>query len=641
VSANQLNYLYPSAGSYSTQLIVTNAMGCSDTSFATTSVMNLPLAGLGGTVTTCGLSYLLDAQNPGSTFLWQPDQQTTQQITVYNSGLYSVFVTDTNGCSSAESVSLTLNAIVKPQLGADTTVCGGLLLDAGYPGSQFVWQSAQTTQTIFANASGSFVVQVTDQNNCSGGDTIHVIVKTAAFTDLGSDTTLCKPDQGLLLLQQGNGISFIWNTGSTSNSISVNQSGHYSLKVISANGCEASDTVKVSFLNSPVVNLGDDIISCSPPLLDAQNSGCVYLWSTGSTLQSLEAMQTGIYHVTVTNPSSSCFDKDSISILLHPEVKVWLGNDTSVCSNAEFVLNAKNQGSAFLWSNGLQTQTQNIISTGVYGVTVTSNEGCKASDFIQVLIKKAPSVDIGDHLQYICGGKPLVVAVSNSSGVNWYGNGLQINKNEAVINAPGKYFVSVTENGCTTMDSLNVFTTANTIEAIFLASTIDTVNKAVKFVNLSKPTPLNQTWYFGDGQTSSEHSPVHIFTQPQTFSVTLEVSNGFCTDVVTKELNVFFKRVPTFRSAVARLEILEDVVYPNPCNREVVFDLLLNDAATISVYFMDLSGRLIYKEKLNDSFELHHTLNVEKLSNGLYFLNIECSSPKGETRSRHKVVKSD
>src|SRR5262249_17718362 len=155
----------------------------------------------------------------GSTFFWQPGNQTSQTITATNTGTYQVQITATNGCTNSESVYLKLNSIVKPKLGKDTTVCGGLILNAGYPGSLYQWNTGDSTQQINISNSGRFVVNVVDINNCQGADTIDVMVKINPALNLGPDLNICKPKSGLNLIASSTTSNLVWSTGASSGSI--------------------------------------------------------------------------------------------------------------------------------------------------------------------------------------------------------------------------------------------------------------------------------------------------------------------------------------------------------------------------------------------------------------------------------------
>ncbi len=641
-NSNQ-NYTYLALGTYASSLIAINAWGCSDTTSVNTSINPSPLIALGGTVATCGTTYSINAGNPGSTYVWQPGNQTSQSITVFTNGNYQVTVTNTNGCTAAQTVSITLNTNVKPLLGNDTTVCGPRVLNAGYPLSTYLWNNGATTQTVLATISGSFEVKVTDQNGCIGKDTVNLIVNTPAQVSLGPDYTNCKPKFGLVLTPTTSATSYSWSNGAVTSSLTVTNNGPYWVQVTAANGCKAKDTINVSFLQTPVANLGPDKTVCGSTLLDALNIGSNYLWNNNSTGQTLNVTTSGAYFVTITNPSNSCFQKDTITVSVNPLVTVFLGNDTTYCSNSTYVLNAGNAGATYSWTSGQTTPTVSVASSGIYGVMVTNAGGCSASDFITVTLVGAPVVNLGSNIRYLCGNNNVPLGVPNSGTINWNSNvGFTATSPSVTINQPGKYWVDVSNFGCTASDSVLVVATTNTIQAIFLASTKDTVNKPVQFVNLSKPLPTTNLWDFGDGTTSNDFSPLHTYFQPQTFSVTLEVSNGFCNDKLTKALTVIFRNgVPYIYQPTDKLELLDFSVYPNPSNKYLQVDFALNDYAPIELQLFDLTGRLVAQRNADNQLVYSTQLDIGEFKNGLYILSVSAKSLKGNIKKTSKVVKID
>ncbi len=641
-TVNYEKHMYLLPGTYSANVICSSLFGCSDTAFTQVSVLQNPVISLGGNVSTCGKSYTLDASNPGATYTWFPGAQTTQTIIVVSDGIYHVQVTGNNGCLSKDSVVVTLNDIVKPHLGNDTTVCGQIKLSAGYPGSIYQWSNGLTQQTLNVSGSGQYSVSVTDANGCSGGDTINIQVLPAAFVKLGADISTCESATPLILTPTTNGTSFQWNNGQVTTTLNPGSSGIFWLKVVSANGCKSSDTVKVTILPNPVVNLGGNRSVCGSVLLDAQNPGHNYEWSSGEVTQTIIALSSKLYIVKVTNPATGCSQYDSVGINIYPNVKVNLGPDTTVCSASNFKLFAGNPGAEYLWSDGSTKQQLEIKSAGIYGVSVKSPGGCSGSDYVTIKFIPSPILDIGKNIRYLCGSSPVVLEANYDSGLLWQSTtGLLSNQPRVFAQLEGKYWATVTVKGCKASDTTNIYLTTNTIQASFLASTQDTINKPVQFVNLSVPEPSSQVWDFGDGLTSLEKNPSHTFVIPQTFSVSLEVSNGFCTDRITKEISVLFRKLKQENFLLPdKLELIDFQVYPNPSTELLQINFELNDHCTITAMVMDITGKLVKFSTHNNEIKFNSTINTTTLSNGLYILSITANSLKGNINRTFKFIKN-
>lgn len=110
----------------------------------------------------------------------------------------------------------------------------------------------------------------------------------------------------------------LWNTGDTTQSITITVPGNYNITFTSANGCPAgSDSIIVTVNSLPSVNLENDtvIYSGDSLLLNASNAGALYIWSTGETSQAITVDGAATYWVSVSNVNG-CVDTDSISVVV-------------------------------------------------------------------------------------------------------------------------------------------------------------------------------------------------------------------------------------------------------------------------------------------------------------------------------------
>ncbi|MCY1636480.1 hypothetical protein, partial [Marinifilum sp. D737] len=232
-----------------------------------------------------GDSVILTANFAGGTYLWNTGE-TSQSIVVKTAGNYSVIVTDINGCNGTDDVDVKVNVNPVVDLGPDQVTCEGIAvsLDAGHIGSSYVWSNGETLQAISTSIAGNYSVVVTDVNGCVGMDDANIIVNMSPTVDLGADQETCAG--GSITLDAGNaGASYLWSNGATSQTITVNTSGNYSVVVTDGNGCSATDDVNVTVHPNPIVDLGTDQETCAGGTitLDAGNAGASYLWSNGAT----------------------------------------------------------------------------------------------------------------------------------------------------------------------------------------------------------------------------------------------------------------------------------------------------------------------------------------------------------------------
>ncbi len=160
----------------------TDVNGCSNTGTITIDVLPVPTVTLGSDTTQCGGTILLDAGNAGSLFNWS-DATTNQTLTVSTSGMYSVVVTDSNGCQANDSIAVTIHSLpVASAAAASNLVClsDGLTPLTGSPVGG-TWSGPGVTGTSFdaaaaGNGMHALTYSFTDSNGCSDTAMVNIQV---------------------------------------------------------------------------------------------------------------------------------------------------------------------------------------------------------------------------------------------------------------------------------------------------------------------------------------------------------------------------------------------------------------------------------------------------------------------------------
>jgi hypothetical protein len=465
--------IYWSTGANTPSIIVNNpgiywvnvfnpATGCMKAD--TIQVFTYPNFGisLGSDQTICaGNSVIL---NPGyysaASYSWSTNA-TTQSIPVTTSGVYSVTVTNSNGCKAADTAVVTVNPKPNINLGPDKTPCAGtsVVLDAGsYSGGSYQWSSGQTSQTLTVTANGDYSVTVTNSFSCSDRDTINVSFKPNPTVNLGKDTALCNVSLFTLNAGYQSGYTYYWSTAQNSQIINVASTGNYSVTVTNSFGCTDRDTINVALNPAPVVNLGPDQIKCAGDIVtfDAGYiTGASYHWSTGQSSQTIQVSTTGAYHVTVTN-TFGCTGKDTVNITFNPNPTVNLGPDKIICAGNSVTLDAGYQtGLSYNWSSGQNLQTINVTAGGNYSVTVTNSLGCTDRDTLNVTVNPLPIVNLGPD-QSACNGATITLDAGYFPGASYlWSTGAATQAINTI--SGGLFFVEVTNaSGCKGKDTANV-----------------------------------------------------------------------------------------------------------------------------------------------------------------------------------------
>ncbi|MDD2635481.1 MAG: T9SS type A sorting domain-containing protein, partial [Bacteroidales bacterium] len=151
-------------------------------------------------------------------------------------------------------------------------------------------------------------VEATNICGFSRSDTLFVQTNPSPFPNLGNDTTICAGET--LMLDAGFANGWNWSNGEITQTIEVSEQGLFSVEPFIGT-CSNQDEIYVT-LSDPDVEFGQDTIYSDVPItLDAGAGFVEYLWNDNSTDQTLEAINSGWYYVTVTN-EFGCMDNDSV-----------------------------------------------------------------------------------------------------------------------------------------------------------------------------------------------------------------------------------------------------------------------------------------------------------------------------------------
>ncbi len=200
-------------------------------------------------------------------------------------------------------------------LGADTLLNNfcpyTISANAGF--SHYLWSTGDSTSAITINESGTYVVQAIDIF-----DRLHIDSIIVNYPEVNQLNTfvVCS---GNTLVWNTNLLppfSFLWQDGSSGSTFSITQAGDYYIQITDSIGCiYHSDTVHVAVDNFPdIAFLGNDTILClgnSVQLQYGANTAVNYLWSDGTTNDSLFFSTPGMYWVEVSN-INSCIARDTI-----------------------------------------------------------------------------------------------------------------------------------------------------------------------------------------------------------------------------------------------------------------------------------------------------------------------------------------
>lgn len=240
--------------------------------------------------------------------------------------------------------------------------------DFGDPASGSSNNSVLINPVHTFSSQGFYSVKAIIHKLCSE-DTVEKLISVGPGNMLlGPDTALC---EGISYTLRAHvpGAAYLWNDNSTADSLVVNASGYYWVKIMSG-GCISTDSIYITYHPRPVFSLGVDTSICEGKslLLDVSGSGDHYLWQNNSTSPSLLITNPGLYWVKVVK--NNCSKTDSVNVAISPLPKPSLPGDTTGCSGPGIWLDAGSAGniSTYLWSGGDTGRRIKADKSGLYSV---------------------------------------------------------------------------------------------------------------------------------------------------------------------------------------------------------------------------------------------------------------------------------
>jgi gliding motility-associated-like protein len=378
---------------------------------------------------------------------------------VNTAGSYLFRGVDINGCSVAEDLTLTVNALPIVNLGSDKTKCYGdtvsFVSKKDYV--KYVWNGTdlgnQHYMTIQSVGNQLFTLEVTDKNGCTATDTIDLTVNSIPSIDVGNDILVC-PGTVSTLTATTSASTILWSNGETTPTINVGH-GLFRARVTDSNGCQNIDSVRVRWRQSPEPSLGPNIVSCplERVILDPGDYQS-YRWQNGSTERTIEAELADTVNMVTVADEFGCQGWDTKMVYHLPLPTYQLSGDTVMCANTDLTLDAGSEYPYFLWDNGSTNQQRIVNEAGNYWVKVS--DGCVwARDTISISFLPMPIISMLDTIVYAQitiqaegGTKPYLYSLNEGK--------LQSNNTFRYLQN-GLYEVLVQDaNGCEAIDTVEI-----------------------------------------------------------------------------------------------------------------------------------------------------------------------------------------
>jgi gliding motility-associated-like protein len=423
--------------------------GCSNRDSFDLVLKNKPFFSLRSDTAVCkGVPLVLSIQSAESySYNWSPstglsNSSTSSPVaTPASTTQYTVTATDSFNCVTKDTIAIVVKDFPNVKLGSDTALCVGdtLLLNAGNPGSAYLWQNGTKSQTFTVRDSGFYHVDVS-KDGCSSSDTLHVALSPKPVFSI-PDTSLCNGKSIILSVNGSGTYSYNWSpaTGLSDATIpnpvaSPLATTSYIISGKNSKGCTGKDTVTVTVHPKPVITISNDVTICSKSPTQLQAGGGVsYQWVPAQALSSAtipdpvaSPASTTVYHVTVTD-QNSCTNSDSLTVFVRTITGFNKPANAQVCKGDSVQLKGDNSFT-YLWSPAASLSDSHIAnpyafptSTTVYSVTATDLI-CKRDTVFNVMVTVNPKPEVSARKSndITCAIPTTQLSASGAMSYSWF-----------------------------------------------------------------------------------------------------------------------------------------------------------------------------------------------------------------------------
>jgi gliding motility-associated-like protein len=235
-------------------------------------------------------------------------------------------------------------------------------------------------------------------------DSVVIYIQDSLVTKSKTDTTICSGSP--IIIKSKDPVAnvtntYLWNTGSATQSILVSNAGTYYVAHTYSQRCVDIDTFAVKNMDPTfaVNNPAPFVCEGSPADITVNTNADSIRWSTGATANTITVSAPGQYWVLVKN-KSGCIKTDTFDVGQRPSPILDLGKDTAICTGESIFLNATYPGATYVWNTGATSSSINTRTTGLYTVASTFN-GCTSRDSINIGTKKSAIANAGPDLEVI------------------------------------------------------------------------------------------------------------------------------------------------------------------------------------------------------------------------------------------------
>ena len=405
----------------------------------------------------------------------------------YRPGASSIALTGAS-FAAAPFVNNIACGLAAPSITGSLTICQGTSTTLSAPaGFTYLWSTGAATQTITVSAAGSYTLTITDASGCSNSTIATVTVEARPTVSVTGSATICAGTS--VTLTAAGGATYLWNNGTTTNTLTVSPTANTTYTVIGTNVAGCSDTATFNVVvdavptmtgTPTITNAGCGLSNGSITGVSVVGAGLTYNWTNSAnvsvgTTADLSNVPAGVYNLTATKATgcSSTFGPYSIANPSAPAAASVVVVDSVLCAGETIQLTASSSatGATFTWSGpnfsgtGATVTVNNAsaANAGVYSVTVTANGCTSAATSKSIVVNNLPAVTVLSFSDTTCVNYAAVTLAGAPAGGTFSGTGVTGASFDPATAGVGSHIITYSytdANGCA-----NSATTTVVVEA--------------------------------------------------------------------------------------------------------------------------------------------------------------------------------
>jgi len=482
---------------------------------------------------------------------------------------------------------------------ADVTSYGGSPLLSGFPKLYYRQNGGTWQEEVMTNTSG--------------------ITYAASISSVGGNNTI----EYYLYAENDNGKTRTYPYAGTTNPFSFSYTGGNVLTTEYSEICIGNSTGTITLTNY------------TGTITDWErrfNSGNWSSLGITSETYSETPANPGIWEYRVLLDGSTYSTIATVSVNELPVAGTASSSTSEICEADDFDLTLTGNTGNLLWqlsADGITWYTIEDGETSPYTISGLNqnayfrakvfNGSCDTVFSNEIFITVNPAATGGTVISGtnpICSGETANLTLSNFNGnIQWQNSNDGTNWNNISGATSNTYTSDALTSNTFFRANLSLGTCpdaqSNEIEIEVFEPTVSEYtytanNQTITFTNTST-NATNYTWNFGDGNTSSQINPVHIYSAEGDYTVALTASNGVCdADIYNQTISVSYVGIFDLNSQIN--------IIPNP-NKGIFTIEINNTPSELRIY--NINGKEIFSEKL---YSGKKTIDISKFNSGIYFI---------------------